>query len=96
MRFHDDRVRYVAEGRNAGEGRNHLVMVGFDVIRNVAFSEANRFQNGDELLGPFANFDNVAGLAAVRTDVDANAVNGDVAMVDELTGSENGRNVSAY
>ncbi|QTK78230.1 hypothetical protein AT6N2_C0307 [Agrobacterium tumefaciens] len=92
MRFHDDRVRNVGKRRNAGVGRNHLVVVNFDVVGNVTLSELNGFQNGDELLGLLTNFDNVARLAAVGTDVDANAVNRDVAMVDELTRSENGRN----
>src|SRR5215217_520157 len=89
VRFHDDRIRNIRKRRNAGEGRNHLVVIGFDVVRNVAFSERNGFKNGHQLLGLFANFDNVASLAAVRTDVDANAVDLDVAVVDELTGSKN-------
>lgn len=92
MRFHDDRIRYVAESRNTSEGSNHLVVVGFDVVRNVALSQTNRFQNGNELLRLLTNFNDVASLATVRTDVDADAVHGHVAVVHELAGSENGRN----
>ncbi|CUX12529.1 hypothetical protein AGR8A_Cc30543 [Agrobacterium fabrum str. J-07] len=92
VRFHDDRVRNVGESRNAGVGGNHLVVINFDVVGNVTLSELNGFENRHQLLGLLTNFDNVASLATVRTDVDANAVNRDVAMVDELTRCENSRN----
>ena len=45
VRFHDDRVRHVGQGRNAGEGRDHLVVVDFDVVRNVTLGELDRFEN---------------------------------------------------
>lgn len=92
VRFHDDGVRHVGENRYADEGRDHLVVISFDVVRNVAFSERNRFENGYELLGLFLDFDDVARLATVGTDVDADAVDLDVAVVDELTGSKDRRN----
>lgn len=91
MRLHDDRVRHVGESGNANEGRDHLVVIGFNVIRNVALGELYGFENRNELLGLFLDFDDVARLAAVGTDVDANAVDLDVAMVDELARGENGR-----
>src|SRR6185295_1583419 len=56
------------------------------------FSQAHRFQNGNELLRLLTNFDDVASLATVRTDVYADAVHGHVAVIDELASSENGRN----
>lgn len=67
-------------------------MVDFDVVRNIALSEANGFENDDQLLRLLTHFDNIAGLATVGTDVDADAVDRDVAVVDELTGSKDRRN----
>jgi hypothetical protein len=43
-------------------------VVDFDVIRNVTFCELNRFENNNELLRLFANFNNVTGLAGGRTE----------------------------
>jgi hypothetical protein len=66
-------------------------VVDFDVVRNVTLGELDRFENGDQLLRLLANFDHVASLAAVRADVDLDAVDGDVAVVNELTGSKDRR-----
>src|SRR5690606_18060211 len=48
------------------------------------------FQNDGELLGALAHFDLVADLDLVGRDVDALAVDEDVAVGHELTGSEDG------
>src|SRR5690606_29104364 len=66
--------------------------VDFDVIRHVALGERHGFQNDGELLRLLTHLDDVARLAAVGTDVHALAVDVDVAVVDELTGSEDRRN----
>ncbi len=92
VRFHLDGVRHIRKGRNAGIGRNQLVMVDFDVFRNITFCELYSFENDNQLLRLFANFNNVTGLQAVGLDVDAATVHIHVAMVDELAGSEDRRN----
>ena len=92
VRFHDDRIRHVREARNANKGGDHLAVIGIDVIRNVTLGELDRFQNRNQLLRLLANFDDVARLATVGTDVDANAIDGHVAVVDELACSPDGRN----
>ena len=63
-------------------------MIGFDIFRNVALGQLRRFHDEGELLGLFLDRNNIARLATVRTDVDALAVDGDVAVVDELAGGK--------
>src|SRR5690606_38693189 len=86
--FHLNGVWNVAQNWNACEGRNHLVVIDFNVVRNVAFCERNCFENDDELLRLFANFNNVTSLEAERLNVDAATVHVHVAVVDELARSE--------
>jgi hypothetical protein len=56
MRFHDDCIRNVRKAWNANVGCGHLVVIGIDVVRNVALSELNSFENRNELLRLLANF----------------------------------------
>ena len=91
VRFHLDGERHVGQARDTSESRRHLVVIGFDVVRHVALGELDRFQHDHQLLRLFAHFDNVARLAAVRTDVDAAAVHIDVAVIDELAGGKDRR-----
>lgn len=91
LRFHDNSVRNIRQSWYTNEGRNHLVVINFDVIGNVTFCELRSFQNDGQLLGLLTHFNNVASLATVRTDVDLDAIDRNVAVVDELTGSKHSR-----
>jgi hypothetical protein len=68
-----------------------LVVVDFDVVRRVALGELHGFKNESQLLGLLGELDHVAGLDADRGDVDAAAVDLDVAVVDELARGEHRR-----
>ena len=92
VRFHDDRVRYVGQARLAYVCRFHLAVVSVDVVRNVTLCQLSCFQQNGHLLGLLANFDHVTFFNTVGRDVDALAVHQDVAVVYELTSSENCRN----
>ncbi|MPL88357.1 hypothetical protein SDC9_34377 [bioreactor metagenome] len=91
VRFHLHRVGHVAQSRGAHEGRGHLVVVDFQVIRHVTLGRLHGLEDERELTRLVAHRDHVAFLHPVGGDVDALAVHGDVAVVDELAGGEDGR-----
>jgi hypothetical protein len=63
-------------------------VVGFDVIGHVALGELAASITMASWLGALLDRDHVARLHLVGGDVDALAVDRDVAVVDELTGRE--------
>src|SRR5690606_7058685 len=89
--FHLNRIGHVRQGRDAGIGRGHLVVVDFHIVRNVTLGELDGFENHGELLGALADLDLVANLDLVGRDIDALAIDQDVAVRHELTRSEHGR-----
>src|SRR5579884_3539794 len=89
--FHRDRIGHVGELGCTDEAAAHAVVVDLDVIRDVPLARPRRFQHEDHFLGLLLQLDRVAVLDLVRRDVDAPAVDEDVAVVDELARRERGR-----
>src|SRR3954452_2260409 len=88
VRFHLDRIRHLGQGRDAGHAGGHLGMIDLDVVRNVALGELARHEDDLELLRLVLHLDHVPGLHQVAGDVDAAAVDLDVAVIDELARGE--------
>jgi hypothetical protein len=63
-------------------------VVDFHIVGNVALGQLGGFEQYGELLGALTHFNLVADLDLVGWDVDALAIDQDVAMVDELAGSK--------
>ena len=40
MGFHDNRIGNVGKNRNASKCRDHLVVIHFDIVRDIAFGQA--------------------------------------------------------
>src|ERR1700691_5542227 len=91
VRLHMRRIRHFRQPRNAGHLRRALGMVDFDVIGNVAFGERGGLQHDRQLPRGFLDLDEIPDLDLVGGDVDAAAIDADMAVIDELTRGEDGR-----
>lgn len=91
VRFHLHRIGHVRQRRRAGEGGGRLAVVDVEIIGHVALGELGRLEHDGELAGALLHRDDVTRLDLVGGDVDALAVDRDVAVVDELTGGEDRR-----
>src|SRR5690606_9475779 len=91
-RLHLYCIGHVRKKWNAIIGSDHLIVIDFDIIRNITLSELNSFKNDSKLLRLFADFNNITDLEAVGLNVDATAIHIHVTMVDELACGKNSRN----
>ena len=79
------------ERRDARQLGRHLVVVGLDVVGHVALGALDGLEQQRHLLALLLDLDHVADAAAEARDVDAPAVDRDVAVADELARGEHGR-----
>ena len=82
---------HFGEFRHAHEGGLHGFRIQVDIVRDVALGAFQRFQHQGHGTRTVTNLDHVARLAAEGRNVGLDAVHLDVAVVDELTGREDGR-----
>src|SRR4029078_2205284 len=92
VRFHLDRIRDVGEGCNTRQRDRHLVVIGVDVVRHVALGALDGFEYESQLLGLLFDLDHIANTDAIARYRDAMTVDRHMAVADELTGREHGRN----
>src|SRR5262249_22631565 len=88
VRLHLHGVGHLGQLRDARELRRHFRVVDLDVIRYVAFAQADRLEHDRQLLRLVLHFDDVADLDAIAWDGHAAAVHLDVAVADELARGE--------
>src|SRR6478672_4727915 len=91
VRLHLHRERHVGQFRHADEADREAAVAQFDVVRDVAFRRLLGFEHQRHVAGLFLDLDDVADLQTVRRDVDLLAVDGHVAVADELTRGPDGR-----
>lgn len=92
IRFHLYGVRNVGEFGNADERALARFGIDFHIVGNFTFGRSGGFDNASQFAGFFLDGNDIAGFDQIGRDVHAFAVDHDVAVVDELTRSENGRN----
>jgi hypothetical protein len=88
IRFHLHRIGHVGQGRGPNEGRLHGLGVDVEIIGDVALGRRRRLEHDGQVARLLLDLDDIAVLHLVGGDVDALAVDPDMAVVDELAGGE--------
>src|SRR5262245_45841575 len=89
--FHMHGEGHIGEAGDAGELGSHLVVVGLDIIGHITLGAFDGLEQQRHLLGLFLHLDEIADAASKARNIDAPAVHRDMAVTDELAGSEHGR-----
>src|SRR6185437_10975879 len=84
-------IGHVGELGRAHESALHLVVVDTEIIGHVALSRFRGLENDGELLRLVLDLDGVVIPNEVRRDVDALAIDADMAVIDELPRGEGRR-----
>src|SRR5919198_3178418 len=91
VRLHRHRIGHVGELRRADELAAAAVVVDLDILGHIALARLRRLEDERHRLGLLRDLDAVAVLHLEGGDVDAPAIDPDMAVVDELARRERRR-----